>query len=156
MFNNIAGIDNLDRINRSQTPWLNNSGQCDFEEILTILGRDTVTRGNEYLEGDDLSENAYRISCNRRGGKLPHRFGHNTFAFLEDMTVLNYSTNVADNCVTSIVNPGGNLAPANGNRISPNIRYQGNLHSFDRVWWRNYPHNAGLGNSVFHMVVDEQ
>ncbi|MBQ7524041.1 MAG: hypothetical protein IJT08_00325 [Alphaproteobacteria bacterium] len=66
MFNNIAGINDSDQINRSQTPWLNNSGQCDFEEILTILGRDTVTRGNEYLEGDDLSENAYRISCNRR------------------------------------------------------------------------------------------
>ncbi|MDR2268472.1 MAG: hypothetical protein LBD81_03425 [Holosporaceae bacterium] len=124
----------------SQLPWNNGAGQCNYEEILTIIGRDIAApMAAEYLVGDDLSENAYRMSV-----RLPHRFGHAGFIFLEGVFVLNYSTNVAENCVTSITNPVAALVAAGGIAISPMTRYLGSAAFSARGLV-----NAGIGNSWF-------
>jgi hypothetical protein len=138
------------QLDNSKSPWGNGNGQCHFEEILTILGRDVVIGGPEYLIGDDLSENAYRISCNLRGKTLPHVCGHSDFMFLEDAAVLVYSTNVADNCVQSIIIPIPvvPLAPAAAALISPNVRFQTTSY-FSGAGFEGIPNNAGVGNSFF-------
>lgn len=130
----------------------------DYEEILTIIGRNrgiAMALPLEYIEGDDLSENAYRMSCG-----LPHTYGYNRYnVFLEDVNVLNYSTNVAHNCVQSIITvPPGVLPPAVPLALppivvapagmmaapSPNTRYQekGKFSEADLI-------NQGIGNSFF-------
>ncbi len=127
-------------LGNSQLPWDNGAGQCDYEEILTIIGRDAAVPGAaEYLIGDDLSENSYRMSVG-----LPHRFGHSDFMFLEDTSVLNYSTNVAANCVISVIDPGAALAAANRVMISPMTRYLGRANFSEKGLT-----NAGIGNSLF-------
>jgi hypothetical protein len=62
----------------------------DYEEMRTILGSPSVqfctTYFNPpavYLEGDDLSENLFRLSLG-----LSMRFGHSYFAFFEDYQVV--------------------------------------------------------------------
>lgn len=57
-----------------------NSGRVNFEEMITICGLpETAT---EYIIGDELSENLYRASK-----KLPLRFGHKLFTFVESKAV---------------------------------------------------------------------
>lgn len=56
----------------------------DFEEMRTILGMPHNSNTINYLNGDDLSENLYRV-C--KG--LPLRFGYNGQSFYEDRKVIN-------------------------------------------------------------------
>lgn len=69
------------------SPWiLSCSGDAacdrvDVEEIRAILGAEPDV--DDYLEGDDLSENRYRTELG-----LPMRFGHNRFLFFEDAQVI--------------------------------------------------------------------
>lgn len=96
-----GGIDNnnTNSWKVSATPWLGysiNNSYVNFEEIRTILGAPTVAQyrvvvpnnplhPNPYifLNGDDLSENKYRVSVN---AKL--RFGHSGQPFYEDNSVI--------------------------------------------------------------------
>jgi hypothetical protein len=62
------------------------SNNINYEEMLTILGgppKDSYVFNNSitnYHEGDDLSENLFRLSLG-----LKMRFGHSCFAFFEDI-----------------------------------------------------------------------
>jgi hypothetical protein len=64
------------------------------EEIRTILGSCRDVPG--YLEGDDLSENLYRLS---RGGYL--RFGHTLIRFYEDKDVIEKAIEVCKKSASS-------------------------------------------------------
>ena len=64
----------------SQYSW-STDNVVNFEEIRTILGVPNTI--NEYLEGDDLCENLYRMCIN-----APLRFGYCAFSFYEDNIVI--------------------------------------------------------------------
>lgn len=74
---------NEERRKISETYWTN------FEEIRTILGATNPITNNGYREGDDLSENLYRMCVG-----YPIRFGHSNVPFYEDVRVINKAINV--------------------------------------------------------------
>jgi hypothetical protein len=81
----------------SALPWIDSEGgwHVHFEEIRNILGV-TKNIGNDYMEGDDLSENLYRISIDQ-----PIRFGHSEYAYYEDESIIldvigNYFDTICD------------------------------------------------------------
>lgn len=99
----------------SATPWLGysiNDSYVNFEEIRTILGAPTLEQyrlvvpnnpfhPNPYifLNGDDLSENKYRVSVD---AKL--RFGHSNQPFYEDNSVIQKVIDVSGSAGGNIVN----------------------------------------------------
>ena len=98
---NLDGANSQDRWKVSAIPWLHESRNhkifwVNFEEIRAILGAPTEEQyrakviKNEYhedhyyyLNGDDLSENKYRVSLKKK-----IRFGHGDQAFYEDKNVI--------------------------------------------------------------------
>lgn len=56
----------------------------NLEELRTILGGTKTIENNVYVEGDDLSENLYRMCIG-----APIRFGHSNLGFYEDVKVAN-------------------------------------------------------------------
>lgn len=89
-----SGLDNCvtkwnaDRRRISESHWGN------FEEMRTILGvpyGGTVHQYNTYREGDDLSENLYRICIGS-----PIRFGYGNEGFYEDRKVINKVLNAVN------------------------------------------------------------
>lgn len=74
--------DNLKKISAHQ--WLIDGEaeeeKVSYEEMRTILGGDV---NNVCTDGDELSENAYRIYA-----RLPMRFGHCTCEYLEDKNII--------------------------------------------------------------------
>jgi len=99
----------------SAIPWIghsDNSSYVNFEEIRTILGAPTFIRyravvpnapyhPNPYmfLNGDDLSENKYRVSVN---AKL--RFGHASQPFYEDDSVIQKVIDVSGANANNLIN----------------------------------------------------
>lgn len=112
-----GGIDNnnTNSWKVSATPWLGysiNDSYVNFEEIRTILGAPTLVQyrlvvpnnpfhPNPYifLNGDDLSENKYRVSVD---AKL--RFGHSNQLFYEDNSVIQKVIDVSGSAGGNIVN----------------------------------------------------
>ncbi|MBQ7673261.1 MAG: hypothetical protein IJT36_01870 [Alphaproteobacteria bacterium] len=111
------GIDNnnTNSWKVSAIPWVgysDNDSYVNFEEIRTILGVPTLKQYREtvpnvphhlnpyvFLNGDDLSENKYRVSVN---AKL--RFGHSNQPFYEDNSVIQKFINISVATVYNIVN----------------------------------------------------
>lgn len=74
----------------------------NFEDIRTILGAPNLAKFRtivpqpshvnqfQYLEGDDLSENSFRVSLG-----LPIRLGHTTMDFYEDYKVIDRALEIA-------------------------------------------------------------
>ncbi len=82
LWGGLEGNNNKDRIDNSSYCWGNH------EEMRNILGSH-INYDNEYLAGDDLCENLYRVCVNK-----PLRFGHTGSGmmggnFFEDITVIN-------------------------------------------------------------------
>lgn len=71
----------------SALPW-RESNHVHFEELRNIIGSTSAV--NSYLEGDDLSENLYRLSLGQ-----PLRFGHSNEIYRESETIVNKAKNIA-------------------------------------------------------------
>ena len=87
---------NNNRWKVSALPWIDSEGgwHVHFEEIRNILG--VKKNISDYMEGDDLSENLYRISIGQ-----PIRFGHSEYAYYEDKDIIqdvinNYISIISD------------------------------------------------------------
>lgn len=78
----------------SEQPWIED-GYIKFEEIRTILGFHCNVNDDMYVQGDDLSENLYRMCVG-----FPLRFGHHCQGFFEDRKVINRAINT---CFTSYI-----------------------------------------------------
>ena len=75
-------FDNIEGCNSIQRKGIVNFIWEDLEELRTILG---VKIGSfKYLNGDDISENLYRVSVGEAV-----RYGHRSKAFYEDSVVIN-------------------------------------------------------------------
>jgi len=92
-WNNLDGKSSTARIDYSYFNWRNDQGYPSFEDIRTILG--SYRSNVQYVNGDDLSENLYRMNT----GRLI-RFGHQNLMFYEDRKVVN---RVINSCITSYV-----------------------------------------------------
>jgi hypothetical protein len=70
-------------------------GALSFEEMRTILGVpcDKIIDNMNYLPGDDISENLYRMCI-----KVPLRFGHDNLEFREDCRVIDPATMACCSC----------------------------------------------------------
>ena len=78
----------------SANPWIDD-GILRFEEIRTILGFPSDSVDDNYLQGDDLSENLYRMCVG-----FPLRFGYGYQGFYEDVKVIN---RVINSCFASYI-----------------------------------------------------
>ncbi len=64
-------------------PWHFNGEYINFEEMRTILGFSCTDSSKHYLQGDDLSEDLYRVCVGK-----PLRFGYGHQGFYEDNIVI--------------------------------------------------------------------
>jgi hypothetical protein len=107
VYSQIPGLEKLQKTTPelvSAESWLTPGGRLDFEEIRTILG-DTGEFFHDkclfqFLHGDELSENAFRLSIG-----IPIRLGYGKFAcqpresFVEDIRLFDKALESAGNVV---------------------------------------------------------
>ncbi|MDR0677227.1 MAG: hypothetical protein LBF57_00935 [Holosporaceae bacterium] len=123
-------------------PWLSEKNKTvHLEEVRTILG--SSADDPNYLEGDDLSENTFRLSI--QYPRMQIRFGHSTFPYEAYFASVKKAISSAYSSLLSHI-PSLNVAPLNVPRIKilqipekirPIIeeeeRYPDNIHSVAKI-----------------------
>jgi len=117
---------------------------ANFEEIRTILGSQKNIIDN-YLEGDDISENLYRANTNQ-----PLRFGHSLHTFYEDSRVVNKAISITLS----------NLKKYSIDKQIKQLRDEDLIHlspaEKPRDQYNNVQNKRGLGNyQIGEFILDE-